>query len=643
MNMNEHCFFQIKMIRKETKPPVWRRAYVPSDITFAQMAILLMELLEIVPNPIYEFEFYQKKDRIVDRENLAVPDYYYDYYLASDTFVNEWFEQEAWFTFRIMDPGDGYPDYRIEIEKKLSIEKENEGKKSSLSHPLLIKGVVYGTDPFWHDGDQINRILEERYQITYGKAQYKTALAIQEDINRDHVGLIACKKPKNRNALLKESPYSTLRKTVDRFFNTQNAKSSGSFGERPGEAGSRHPKMQEYLKTSSIQDLQDYAAEYGLTISGKRKDKIVFELCRQMLTADKMKEVLLEGDEEELDAFEAALEKGCFLPEDEEAEQLELFLELGYLTEYRDGYMEIPEEVRTIYSTIQKAGYREYHKKACWLISCLTMLNIMLVVAPEKILYQMYQQRKEFRCDYRDFRKLLTSLPGKANPCVLRDDLVIAGSAVKDNIYKDIQTYQRNVPYYVPTTEDIDAFLEDFYPSNENAYQQLYAFYKEMKIPEHVCWQLCIQAYHVFSHGGMLSDYMDIVNDLEVVFPTQKAGEKFARIVMEVNNHTRMYELRGHKPLEMQQYFKSSPPGSGERPTIIPMSSKASELMAEGKDEIEKMGFRIDTESSASTIPVLNYPNGIKGTPVVAEKKIYPNDPCPCGSGKKYKKCCGRK
>ena len=25
------------------------------------------------------------------------------------------------------------------------------------------------------------------------------------------------------------------------------------------------------------------------------------------------------------------------------------------------------------------------------------------------------------------------------------------------------------------------------------------------------------------------------------------------------------------------------------------------------------------------------------------ERKIYPNDPCPCGSGKKYKQCCGRK
>lgn len=30
-------------------------------------------------------------------------------------------------------------------------------------------------------------------------------------------------------------------------------------------------------------------------------------------------------------------------------------------------------------------------------------------------------------------------------------------------------------------------------------------------------------------------------------------------------------------------------------------------------------------------------------TTIVKDKKVYPNDPCPCGSGKKYKKCCGRK
>ena len=29
-------------------------------------------------------------------------------------------------------------------------------------------------------------------------------------------------------------------------------------------------------------------------------------------------------------------------------------------------------------------------------------------------------------------------------------------------------------------------------------------------------------------------------------------------------------------------------------------------------------------------------------TTIVKEAKIYPNDPCPCGSGKKYRKCCGK-
>ena len=32
----------------------------------------------------------------------------------------------------------------------------------------------------------------------------------------------------------------------------------------------------------------------------------------------------------------------------------------------------------------------------------------------------------------------------------------------------------------------------------------------------------------------------------------------------------------------------------------------------------------------------------VKGTPIKKEKKIGRNDPCPCGSGKKYKNCCGK-
>ena len=35
-------------------------------------------------------------------------------------------------------------------------------------------------------------------------------------------------------------------------------------------------------------------------------------------------------------------------------------------------------------------------------------------------------------------------------------------------------------------------------------------------------------------------------------------------------------------------------------------------------------------------IPPSNTPNSF-----MQIKKIYPNDKCPCGSGKKYKYCCG--
>ncbi len=39
-----------------------------------------------------------------------------------------------------------------------------------------------------------------------------------------------------------------------------------------------------------------------------------------------------------------------------------------------------------------------------------------------------------------------------------------------------------------------------------------------------------------------------------------------------------------------------------------------------------------------------NKDDSVAKGPVKREKaKIYPNDPCPCGSGKKYKQCCGRK
>ena len=55
------------------------------------------------------------------------------------------------------------------------------------------------------------------------------------------------------------------------------------------------------------------------------------------------------------------------------------------------------------------------------------------------------------------------------------------------------------------------------------------------------------------------------------------------------------------------------------------------------KQEVKREKVAKETGTGAAT----NTP--VKQQPVRKEKKIGPNDPCPCGSGKKYKKCCMRK
>lgn len=58
-------FYQLKITRKGTKPPVWRRCTVAADVTFANMAAMLEKLVQYPSGSLYEIEFFQKKYRSV--------------------------------------------------------------------------------------------------------------------------------------------------------------------------------------------------------------------------------------------------------------------------------------------------------------------------------------------------------------------------------------------------------------------------------------------------------------------------------------------------------------------------------------------------------------------------------------------------
>ena len=67
------------------------------------------------------------------------------------------------------------------------------------------------------------------------------------------------------------------------------------------------------------------------------------------------------------------------------------------------------------------------------------------------------------------------------------------------------------------------------------------------------------------------------------------------------------------------------------------------------KEETVRLLFRVRIEQKVEREQVAkvtgtNKDDTVQKGPVKrAEAKVYPNDPCPCGSGKKYKQCCGRK
>ena len=63
-------------------------------------------------------------------------------------------------------------------------------------------------------------------------------------------------------------------------------------------------------------------------------------------------------------------------------------------------------------------------------------------------------------------------------------------------------------------------------------------------------------------------------------------------------------------------------------------------MVAAGADwlyELEEWNDIFDEETRKAL-----YKEQKSSTTIVKYKKVYPNDPCPCGSGKKYKKCCGK-
>ena len=155
--------YLLKIIVKKTKPPVWWRVVIPAGITFSTLAYLLDEITQNEPNGNFLFEFYRKLHLFEASDNVPLKPRKSDCDAreASDTFIDDYFDTEKWFSY--LRNGNSY---RVEIEGA-----DDNDPCNSL---LLLKTTaengnevyVIGNFPYNISSQIFFKILEDKDRVT---------------------------------------------------------------------------------------------------------------------------------------------------------------------------------------------------------------------------------------------------------------------------------------------------------------------------------------------------------------------------------------------------------------------------------------------------------------------------------------------
>lgn len=617
--------YQIKVVEKNTKPPVWRRCLVPSGITFSQLAVILEIIAETKVSEQYEFEFYQAGIQLREwREGEnAVRRYNFDYWCSSDTYVDDLMGQEAWFTFRTGKE----KEYRVTIEKCVTDEEP---------YPRILKQKESPDSGSWMDVEKANQELRGQFQVTYGDPDYRTFGELKQEMKTGSFGLRGAEKPVSRAERNEKSTETKLREFAD-LLQKHLAENRNTL-----DRYARNPEMTAILSSWTKEELKNLAEDLELKgYHSLKKDILVGKIKEELSKPSVMERQMLMFSDEEIAAFESVLKTTGYYPVRKDLELLEGFYNLAYVGIYNDNFAAVPDEVKKVYKKVNTPKFRKKRKIAFWMIRCLTMVIFLYVLAPISVIKEMLVKCLGECIGEEEFREIFTLIPDYLNPCVIRGEWVIYKEVLPQGLYNKIKESQEDLEYYIPEQEEILDYTEHGYPSRDACCRKVKEFLgKRMKIENEFVEELMCELYSRLSLGKMPSDVVEIFEEEGIIFPDETTVRDFIILLMDLNNNTRMIQNRGWTPNEMIKKMPVLP--EGKKPTLVPMSSLAAEQLKHASDELQKMGFTVDLDSGADEVETVFMPDGIEGQVVKGMKKIYPNDPCPCGSGKKYKKCCGK-
>lgn len=380
------------------------------------------------------------------------------------------------------------------------------------------------------------------------------------------------------------------------------------------------------------ESLLNYARDLEIKrTSGLKKDELAEKIANELLMPSVMRRRIAALSPECRTLLERAMREP-FVPTSEEMEDALCLHESDYAFLNKRNQLDVPVDVKKAYENLNTPEFRKYARKMSWLSQCLDFGETFYGVFDKDVLREIYNVRKGFHISEDELEKLCNEFPADMTECYLEEGqkLIIAEYLTYDDRYKDLLDIQAGKEFYIPNEQEILDYARNFYLSQEPAYQNFREFLqREIGMTYEDADDVALDIWDKIQFDMdftdiiryLMDDYEDFLDDIKI--------EQFIQLIQKLNNNTRMQIHRGHTPNEMMK--KATEQGYySRRPTVVPGSTEAAQLLQSAAKELKEMGISVDLNGNASMIPDNSF------------KKIYPNDPCPCGSGKKFKKCCGK-
>ena len=413
--------------------------------------------------------------------------------------------------------------------------------------------------------------------------------------------------------------------------------------------------LREYLTKYTKEELLDQARSFEIKkCSGLRKADLINRIVDTFCAEEMLRSRLACLTKEQMDLFR----KACISPT---AVSVNEVVDAMQLCRYWIGYFEDPtdrfcvfEDVAVAFSKIDDKAFQLKQCRKGWLVKCIHFFIQYYGIAPIEVIYEMYRQKVKDSID--EMIGMLWEMPvdivesclftmdklgmegwPKENPLYSEKGIFVHLQLFEDAEFDYLLRQQMDKDFYIPSAQQIDEICRIGYEASSSAYKKLESFFtKKLKFSYEQAVTWCLQVWTNSYEGESPSKIINKMTEANIEFEEKMINE-LLELLVTAHNNTRMKENRGYKPSEMVR--KKS---VDKMPTIVPASSNAAAILKDAAPQLQAMGVPVDLNGNTDVIQTTMFPIGLNGEPIRVEKKIYPNDPCPCGSGKKYKKCCGK-